>query len=90
MSMRVYSVSESAKYSKHLISRVLHGAPIIEVIFLKCIVIRYIKPLSFYLLDQINIFIRKGNYRACWCADKSTAGIHAWGARMDLLIGTGF
>ena len=27
------SESESAKYSKHLINRVLHGAPIIEVIF---------------------------------------------------------
>ena len=27
--------SESAKYSKHLINRVLHGAPIIEVIFLR-------------------------------------------------------
>ena len=29
------SESESAKYSKHLINRVLHGAPIIEVIFLR-------------------------------------------------------
>ena len=28
------SESESAKYSKHLINRVLHGALIIEVIFL--------------------------------------------------------
>ena len=27
------SESESAKYSKYLIIRVLHGAPIIEVIF---------------------------------------------------------
>ena len=27
--------SESAKYSKHLINRVLHGAPITEVIFLR-------------------------------------------------------
>ena len=27
--------SESAKYSKHLINRVLHGAFIIEVIFLR-------------------------------------------------------
>ena len=27
--------SESAKYSKHLINRVLHGAPIIEIIFLR-------------------------------------------------------
>ena len=26
---------ESAKYSKHLINRVLHGAPITEVIFLR-------------------------------------------------------
>ena len=31
----VISVSESAKYSKHLINRVLHGAPTIEVIFLR-------------------------------------------------------
>ena len=30
-----YKYSESAKYSKHLINRVLHGAPIIEVIFLR-------------------------------------------------------
>ena len=29
----VGTFSESAKYSKHLINRVLHGAPIIEVIF---------------------------------------------------------
>ena len=30
-----HRLSESAKYSKHLINRVLHGAPIIEVIYLK-------------------------------------------------------
>ena len=29
------NVSESAKYSEHLINRVLHGAPIIEVILLR-------------------------------------------------------
>ena len=30
-----FPTSESAKYSKHLINRVLHGAPITEVIFLR-------------------------------------------------------
>ena len=29
------TLPESAKYSKHLMNRVLHGAPIIEVIFLR-------------------------------------------------------
>ena len=28
-------LSESEKYSEHLIKRVLHGAPIIEIIFLR-------------------------------------------------------
>ena len=35
MYITIISESESAKYSKHLINRVLHGAPIIEVIFLR-------------------------------------------------------
>ena len=35
ISVKFLSKSESAKYSKHLINRVLHGAPIIEIIFLR-------------------------------------------------------